>query len=251
MKTQTGRLVMAMAMLWIAFGAGVRAEAGGIALTTPAGLSPGDSFRFVFLTHGGTTATSTNISDYDAFVNAQAGGATYNGSVVTWLAIGSTSSVNAIDHIGQSPISGVYLADGTLVTPSTTSSGLWSGSLDTAITNDLSGPIGSVFTWTGTSSAGVATPFPLGNAGGVEIGEPPNTSGLWVDTGEAGNPSDSSTFQMYGISQVLTVGAAPAVPEPSSLVMAGTAILGVSALGWYRKRRDQRQRPVAPAYTTE
>jgi hypothetical protein len=35
MKTQTRRLVMATAMLWIAFGAGGRAQAGGIALSTP------------------------------------------------------------------------------------------------------------------------------------------------------------------------------------------------------------------------
>jgi hypothetical protein len=50
MMTQTGRLALATAMLWIGLGVGGRAEAGGIALNTPAGLSPGDSFRFVFVT---------------------------------------------------------------------------------------------------------------------------------------------------------------------------------------------------------
>ena len=71
---------------------------------------------------------SSNIADYNNFVNAQAGGATFDGSVVAWNAIGSTSSVNAIDNIGQSAAP-VYLADGTLITSSTTSTGLWSGSL--------------------------------------------------------------------------------------------------------------------------
>ena len=94
-------------------------------LQTPAGLTFGDQFRFVFVTDGDTTATSTNISDYDNFVQSQAGGATYNGVVVNWLAIGSTESVNAIDHIEQTSTP-VYLANGTLVTNSTTAAGLWS-----------------------------------------------------------------------------------------------------------------------------
>ena len=88
-------------MLCIGYTGGGGAEAGGIALNTPAGLNPGDSFRFVFVTDGSTTAQSSNISDYDNFVQTQAGGATYNGAVVNWLAIGSTGTVNAIDHIGQ------------------------------------------------------------------------------------------------------------------------------------------------------
>ena len=138
MMRQTGRFAMAAVMLWIGFGMGGRAEAGGIALSTPAGFSPGESFRFVFVTDGTTDATSANIAYYNNFVNAQAGGATYNGSVVSWVAIGSTSTVNAIDNVGQTPTP-VYLADGTLVTSSTTTSGLWSGTLQNSINEDLSG----------------------------------------------------------------------------------------------------------------
>ncbi len=48
------RLALATAMLWIGFGVGGPAEASGIGLSTPAGLSPGDSFRFVFVTDGTT-----------------------------------------------------------------------------------------------------------------------------------------------------------------------------------------------------
>jgi hypothetical protein len=47
---------------------------GGLILQTPAGLNPGDQFRFVFVTDGTTNATSSAISSYDAFVTAQAGG---------------------------------------------------------------------------------------------------------------------------------------------------------------------------------
>jgi hypothetical protein len=98
MQPGSVRYAMAMAMLWIGFGLRGGAEAGGIALSTLAGLSPGESFRFVFLTDGTTNANSPNIADYNSFVNAQSGGATYNGSVVSWVAIASTLTVNAIDN---------------------------------------------------------------------------------------------------------------------------------------------------------
>src|SRR4051812_38888348 len=94
------RLAIVAAVLWFGFGSGGRAEAG-MMLQTPAGLNPGDQFRFVFVTDGIRDATSTNIADYDSFVNAEAGGATYDGAVVNWLAIGSTDSVDAIAHVGQ------------------------------------------------------------------------------------------------------------------------------------------------------
>src|SRR3954463_16265743 len=110
------------AVLWLGSGWGGRAEAGTM-LQTPAGLNPGDQFRFVFVTDGIRDATSTNIADYDSFVNAEAGGATYDGVVVNWLAIGSTDSVDAIDHVGQANAP-VFLSDGTPVSSSTTTAGL-------------------------------------------------------------------------------------------------------------------------------
>jgi len=65
------------------------------------GAQPGEPFRFVFVTVGVRDAASANIADYDSFVNVQAGGATYSGVLVDWLAIGSTASVDAIDHVVQ------------------------------------------------------------------------------------------------------------------------------------------------------
>jgi hypothetical protein len=145
-----------MVICWIGFGVGSRAEASGIALSTPAGLSPGDHFRFVFVTDGITPGTSSNIADYNSFVNTQAGGATYNGQVITWDAIASTSTVNAIDNVGQTP-DPVYLANGTLVTTSTTTSGLWSGTLLSPISEDLTGSApGTNNVWTGTGPNGDA-----------------------------------------------------------------------------------------------
>jgi len=133
-----------------------------INLNTPSGLTPGETFRFVFETDGTTTATSTNITDYDNFVNAQADGATYAGIKVTWQAIGSTSSVDAITHIGVNPtISGVYLVTGQQVaTGDGTSAGeLWGKRLEIPINVDIeSKTLSSALNWTGTTYAGTAYP---------------------------------------------------------------------------------------------
>ena len=242
-----------MVICWIGFGVGSRAEAGGLALSTPAGLSPGESFRFVFVTDGSITGTSTNIADYNNFVNAQAGGATYNGSVVTWVAIASTPTVNAVDNVGQS-LAPVYLSNGTEVTTSTTSSGLWSGTLLNPIGFDLNGMSVNnpyVLVWTGSfSPQGIgATGQQLGTAEPQE-GLTNATNQRWLQTG-AGNPGATGSLPLYGISEVLTVSPS-AVPEPSSLGMAGTAISAVLAYGWSRHRRDQRrQRPVGQPDATE
>ena len=151
------------ALLWLAAGAGGRAEAA-VILQTPPGLNPGDPFRFVFVTDGIRDATSANIADYDSFVNAQAGGATHKGVVVEWVAIGSTASVDAIDHVGQATAP-VYLSDGTLVTATTTPAGLWSRELVHAITLDLAGnPVPAfTFVWTGTNFFGTGFGGPLGS----------------------------------------------------------------------------------------
>ena len=74
MMRQKLGLALATAMLWVGFGVGGRAEAAGLALSTPAGLTPGESFQFIFVTDGTTLPTSSDIADYNTFVNNQAGG---------------------------------------------------------------------------------------------------------------------------------------------------------------------------------
>lgn len=234
MFTLLRQLALVTASLWFGFDVGGRCEAGTI-LATPPGLSPGDTFRFVFVTDGSTTAISSDIAVYNAFVNIQAGGATYDGSIVSWVAIGSTGSVNAIDNVGQTQTP-VYEADGTLVTASTTPTGLWAGIILVPISEDLDGTLISNLVWTGTFPTGSGGPFPLGAPNSVLAGESGLIGAAWVDHAilHAGEE-----LPMYGISQVLTVGPST-TPEPSTMWMAGTAIIGVSVYGWFRKRGDQR-----------
>ena len=238
MLTPTRRLVMFTfaSILW--FGMPVR---GGVILATPAGLQGGDQFRFVFLTPGSTQPFSSAIATYNSFVNAQAGGATYNGMAVTWSVIGSTFAVNAIDNIGQT-LTPVFLSDGTLVTSDTTSSGLWSGSILHPINEDLSGSVHSgLGVYTGTTKSGQHSNNPL-DFFSITIGSTASTNSNWVQ-GVA--LSDLIPSRMYGISQVLIA----AVPEPSSLMMTGTAIIGTGIFGWFHKRGDRG--PVGPIRTNE
>ncbi len=223
------RFAIVAAVLWFGFGLESRAEAGTM-LQTPAGLNPGDQFRFVFVTDGIRDATSTIIADYDSFVNAEAGGATYNGAVVGWLAIGSTDSVDAIDHVGQTNAP-VYLSDGTLVTTSTTPAGLWSRTLVHEINLDLAGdPVPPfTFVWTGTNPFGSGFGGPLGSVT-PQTGSPFDIFDSWIDSGRS---PGGDLRSLYGISSVLSV--PQSVPEPSALAMLGTALSVGVAIGRARK----------------
>jgi len=166
------RLVFSVGVAALIGSLAVPTAASTISLNTPTGLNPGDRFRIAFVT-GTTTAgiSSSDIASYNLFVNTAAGGATYNGSAVTFYAIGSTATVNAYDNIHSTTLNDpVYLAGGALVAPSITgANGLWSGALVNRIATDIDGTVVSpdgggndreVFT--GTLVDGTASSAPLG-----------------------------------------------------------------------------------------
>lgn len=214
----------------------------GIIIGTPPGLSPGDQFRIAFVTLGITQATSSDIAHYNTFVTndavSQAGGGgnqvVYGGTVLTWSAIGSTSSVSAITNIGAFGVP-VYLASGTRVSSSDNASGLWSGSLLAPINGFLTYP--SFFdtgVWTGTGLGGTsAGSFALGVGGefGPMTGLSNKSNDDWI---QAGSLSSGNSMSMYGISQVLTVAAVPEI-EPAG--MGSVFALVGGSLGVLERRR--------------
>ncbi len=235
----------------------------GVVIQAPVGLQPGDHFRIIFVTSGTTAATSNNIADYNSFVNQQAGGATYDGRLVQWSAIASTNTVNALANINSASSSAVYMVDGTKVASSTTGSagGLWSSNLIAQPTEGINGnAFTSGFVWTGTSGNGMeysTTIFGGYGLGSNNYGYNPysqmnvfsnpqvqvgaisgsQTGSNWV---QIPNNSASSTpglknwtdqYQMYGISQEMTV-----TPEPSTLLISAAGLLViVLARRWFNR----------------
>ena len=231
------------------------ADAGTI--VAPVGLLPGTQFRVIFVTAGKMNATSTNIQDYDNFVNAQAMNASYEGHKVHFSAIASLSSAptgpaiaNANSHIndGISSAAGVYMVDGTKVADNTgiASGGLFSGTVMATPRQGIDGTVyNDVNIWTGSAGNGSAyntTLFGLYGLGSLNRGIPlssplsfPYFSTPMAATGHLGSidasgyswlsaggipglQATSTDLQLYGISDILTASAPPAIPEPSCLM---------------------------------
>ncbi|NNM10649.1 MAG: hypothetical protein HKO60_01840 [Pseudomonadales bacterium] len=207
----------------------------------PPGLSPGDEYRLVFVTSGSTDAISSNIADYNTFVQSFADTA---GLGPGWTAIASTSTVDARDNTQTSSGGAygngipIYRLDGALVV--TDYIDLWDGFLlnpaDGVVTpinideqgslvNDAEGAEGNV--WTGTKSgyltgdggAGFDNEE-LGTATPVD-GYTGATSPYWIEKSQ--QSPQSSLKRIYAMSSVLTV--AP-IPIPAAGWLFVTAIAG-------------------------
>jgi PEP-CTERM motif len=213
-------------------------QAGPVALTTPPGIKPGEMFQFVFLTNNATTAVSNDIATYNKFVNSAAGGATYNGKTVTWLAIASTPTVSAITNTGSNPYP-VFETNGTKVATSTktTEGGLYSGTWLVPIDINVNGkpptaPPG--ITWTGTEQDGsIAKDKALGDP------EPNYGSAKFRDDFQLfrATQANDSKSPMYAISVGLM-----AVPEPSTYLLMAIGMTIVMVQTGLRRRNAQRRR---------
>jgi len=219
------------------------ASAEPISLVTPMGLNPGDRFRFAFVTNGsfyGSTGTidaqSSNIADYNSFVTAQAAGALFQGSTVTWKAIGSTATVNARDNVGGfGTLVPVYLVSGTRIADDLTDAGtgFWSGSLleFTKLNLSIDGSSVNSYVWTGSNADGTTySGYELGSGGYTGFGDS-NSNGGFTDYGD---DDASYTAPMFEMSGELTVAA---VPEIDPAGMGSVAALVTGALGLLERRK--------------
>lgn len=187
---------------------------GGV-IRTPTDLAPGDKYYLIFIAGGGgvgVTGQSSNIADYDAFVNNWASQSS-DLSGITWKALGSTSSVSARDHlnIGNFP---VYRLDNVRIANNGTD--LWDGSIATVGMTTIGGLIlSNSFVWTGSNTDGTASSFYLGSATPV-LGFTFFADKNWIN--HRNDFPSSGSHRMLGVSQLLTVGGtSSAVPEPAAV----------------------------------
>lgn len=209
--------------------------------TVPSGLNPGDQYRLAFVTSGGRANTSSDIADYNSFVQDHADAVPELLSLgATWSAIASTAAVDARDNTGTNPSSGrgvpIYLLNDTFLASSNPN--LWGGSLSVPLNvnefgNESSDPGNLERVWTGSLQTGRRSFSPLGGPAAT-FGVSSRDDGEWI-TG-SGLPSGGLTrLRLYGLSEVLTV-----VPEPSTLFLLSIAGMGVIVGHSSRARRLHR-----------
>lgn len=231
--SRVGSLVVGPLIIVLLAAASVQAQV----TTLPSSLLFGQKYYLAFVTSGSISGTSANVADYDAFVQAQAnlnGLGTISGVPVTWKALVSTPSVNAITHLGISGSTPIFRLNDVQIASG--SADLWDGSLAAALSVDQFGNTLTLGTaWTGTQDNGLAYPtFELGTSTPI-IGGPTGTTSVWL---VAGSSPNSNTFRVYAFSQELT-----AVPEPASISM---AIGGGLVTAAWTVRRRRAKRPATP-----
>ena len=196
------------------------------AIIAPPSLNPGDKYHLVFVTSTTRDATSTNIADYNAFVQSAADAAGIGNTVgVTWYAIGSTLTVAARDNAVVGATTPVYLLNGTTKVADNFAD-MWNGNIDAKINLTEYLATYSSYVFTGSSDAGEIPDWGAQWLGDIRPGEEGpvvgnanlNNSG-WMDNGAAnGDPYTSRPF--YALSEELTV-----VPEPSAAFFGGLGML--------------------------
>jgi hypothetical protein len=194
------------------------------ALITPPGLQPGDTYQLAFVTSGTFKATSGDIAEYDALVQAAAAAAGMGS--VTWRVIGSTLGVSAIDHaVVSAP---VYNMNGALVATGFTD--FWDGDHADDLDYDEFNAARNFNVWTGTLGTGAS------GGSGAALGEAQpwwgestlNASQSWTQHDRQDNSVD---YALYALSEPLTV-----VPEPGIVWLLAVAPLGLVGRALLRRR---------------
>ena len=206
----------------------------------PSGLGGGDKFRLLFLSSTSRNASSSNIADYNTFIQDRATAghpdiATYSAG---FRVVGCTAAVDARDNTGTNKNTDgagvpIYWVDGSRVADDNADfyDGAWAEEADDRNELGTDGPDTSVlagFPWTGckhngTESFDGADSRALGKSR-VRVGKPNEA----VDSGAGpissnGLVTDFIAHPMYGLSQVFEV-AAPLPEVSAGLVLTGTPV---------------------------
>ena len=203
----------------------------------PPGVAPGDSYHLAFISAGARDATSSNIADYNAFVNAQAAAnptLTGTNMGVSYFAIASTPAIHA--NVNAVVSAAVYNFNGDKVADGFTD--LWDGTLDNAVLYDQFANQGFPDVWTGTQANGQ-------RFAGNEMGSASPRTGLafsatsnWISDAVSGQTDE---MRIYGLSEELVAPQDGAgIPEPTAAV--GLAALFAATLTTRRRSAAGRHR---------
>ncbi len=201
----------------------------------PVGLSAGDEFRVLFLTSGGRKGDSSDIGDYNSFVQAAAAAgheaiAEHSGG---FRAVASTAAVDARDNTNTTgtgvPIywlGGDKIADGY----ADFYDGTWDN--ENGVTDESATAYADLGTpervWTGSNddgtvsgSNGMGTTIPMTGYLGLPVVLDSVTDPLNANDPE----TNTNTYPLYALSEVFTVGPTVVVPlEALSIVEGSSAV---------------------------
>ena len=210
---------------------GVTASVASAAIVVPPSLSPGDKYHLVFVTSTTRNATSTNILDYNAFVQAAADNAGIgSGDGVDWFAIGSTQTVAAKVNALIGATNLVFLLNGTTKVADGFTD-MWDKTLDNKINRTELGATYSGAVWNGSRDDGAIPDWGSEWLGDVQavVGNANAINMNWLDNGAQVR---ANLLPMYALSEELTV---PTVPEPGTMGLLG---LASGALLLRRRRKN-------------
>ncbi len=229
--------------------AGPKGELGILTPGTLAGNNPatgapwanGDTYRFAFITSATSTAESTDISTYNAFVQGLANATTVydigEDEGITWKVIGSTVDVNAVDNTSttwtdESPGSPIFLLDGSTLIANDYKD-LWDGEIQNIIDLDEVGVVKAGWPLTGTNLDGSAAVSEFGSFGTpVNDRVTQGNGGLttaWIWRTWTG----ASEGTMYALSGPLVILAEPGQAFGPNPADGQTDVLRDSDLSWF------------------
>ena len=187
---------------------------------TPSGLVAGDQFRLMFITHTGRKPNSTDIADYNAYVQSQANASSAHAAIKQYSSgftvVGSTADDDARDNTSTTGTGvPIYWLNGVKVADNYADfyDGDWDDETNPKNRSGNNSYPATGRVWTGSDSDGTKKTATISHAFGqsqVSVGRL-NSSGGPLD--EHDNPISAAiyansyaVFGYYALSQVFTVG---------------------------------------------